>query len=94
VPEEIVVIPEPRAAGEEPKEEIKPEPPIAKPELNPRQKEVLEKLKELKKITRKEYAQMFKVSIPTASRDLKDLVDSGLLKARGPLGPGRWYELV
>ncbi len=62
-------------------------------ESNPRQKELLEKLKELKRITRKEYAQMYKISIPTASRDLKELVNSGLIKARGPLGPGRWYEL-
>ena len=61
--------------------------------LNQRQKELLEKLKTLNKITRKEYAQMFKISIPTAARDLKELVDKNLLEPRGPLGPGRWYEL-
>ena len=54
---------------------------------------MLEYLKEKKKITRKEYAQVFKVSIPTAARDLKELLDKGLVVARGPLGPGRWYEL-
>jgi len=36
---------------------------------------------------------MFKVSIPTASRDLKELTDKELIKGQGPLGPGRWYEL-
>jgi HAE1 family hydrophobic/amphiphilic exporter-1 len=65
-----------------------------KEELNIRQKELLEKLKELKKITRKQYAQMFGVSIPTASRDLKELVVRKFIRAQGPLGPGRWYELV
>ena len=70
--------------------------PIAesKPELNPRQKEILEKLKILKKIARKEYAQEFGISIPTAARDLKELTDKNLIKGQGPLGPGRWYELV
>jgi HAE1 family hydrophobic/amphiphilic exporter-1 len=63
-------------------------------ELNPRQKELLEKLKTLKKMTRKEYAQMLKVSVPTAARDLKELVDNNLLLPKGPLGPGRWYELT
>ena len=62
-------------------------------ELNPRQKEVLEKLKTTKKITRKEYAQIFNISIPTAARDLKELVDKGILIPQGPLGPGRWYEI-
>lgn len=65
-----------------------------KEELNPRQKELLEKLKDLKRITRKEYAQLFRISVPTASRDLKELVDKNILKAQGPLGPGRWYELA
>ena len=65
-----------------------------KPEMNPRQKELLEKLKTLKKITRKEYAKEFNISIPTAARDLKELVDKKLIKPQGPLGPGRWYELA
>jgi HAE1 family hydrophobic/amphiphilic exporter-1 len=67
---------------------------VGEQELNPRQKELLEKLKDLKKITRKDYAQMFGISIPTASRDLKELVDKKMLRGQGPLGPGRWYELV
>jgi len=67
---------------------------VVEGELNSRQKELLEKLKDLKKITRKEYAQLFKISVPTASRDLKELVDKKILQAQGPLGPGRWYELA
>jgi hypothetical protein len=63
-------------------------------ELNPRQKELLEKLKTLQKITRKDYAVMFNISVPTAARDLKELVDKKLLLPKGPLGPGRWYELL
>ncbi|MEA3560911.1 MAG: efflux RND transporter permease subunit [Candidatus Omnitrophota bacterium] len=63
-------------------------------ELNPRQTEILERLKTSKKITRKQYARIFNISIPTAARDLKQLLDKKLLHARGPLGPGRWYELI
>jgi len=51
-------------------------------------------LKEVKRITRKEYSVSFKISVPTAARDLKELLDKGLLVAKGPLGPGRWYELI
>ncbi|MCU0650692.1 MAG: efflux RND transporter permease subunit [Candidatus Omnitrophica bacterium] len=61
--------------------------------LNPRQAELLEKLKTLERVTRKEYAEMLNISIPTAARDLKELVDKKILVAKGPLGPGRWYEL-
>jgi len=61
--------------------------------LNQRQLDILEKLKTLKKITRKGYVDMFAISVPTAARDLKELVDKNLLRAKGPLGPGRWYEL-
>jgi HAE1 family hydrophobic/amphiphilic exporter-1 len=63
-------------------------------ELNPRQKGLIEKLKIIKKITRKDYAQTFGISIPTAARDLKELVDRKLLTPKGPFGPGRWYELT
>ncbi|MDD5347781.1 MAG: efflux RND transporter permease subunit [Candidatus Omnitrophica bacterium] len=81
--------------AEKPGERQQPafEPVAPKEELNPRQQQLAEKLKTLKKITRKDYAEMFAVSIPTASRDLKELVDKKILRARGPLGPGRWYEL-
>ncbi len=63
------------------------------PQLNERQLELLEKLKSIKSITRKDYAEMFGISVPTAARDLKELVDKNILRPRGPLGPGRRYEL-
>ena len=62
-------------------------------QLTKRQVQLLERIKETGKITRKEYADLFKISIPTAARDLRYLMDKGFLKAEGPLGPGRWYEL-
>jgi HAE1 family hydrophobic/amphiphilic exporter-1 len=62
-------------------------------QLTKRQMELLEYIKRKGKITRKEYAEIFRVSIPTAARDLRHLMDKGFLKADGPLGPGRWYEL-
>lgn len=83
-----------------------PQPPPPKPapqdqqkvspyeDLNARQMEILVKLKTLKKITRKQYADIFSVSIPTTARDLKQLLNKKLLRAYGPLGPGRWYELT
>ncbi|MBU0759186.1 MAG: efflux RND transporter permease subunit [Candidatus Omnitrophica bacterium] len=92
------VKPEPKA--EKPK--IEPPAAIALPEkkpeglslkLNKRQEQFLEHLRVKKKITRKEYSQLFKISVPTAARDLKELVDKNIIIARGPLGPGRWYEL-
>ncbi len=63
-------------------------------ELNPRQAALIEKLRTIKRITRKEYSEMFAISVPTAARDLKELTDKNILTGKGPLGPGRWYELV
>jgi HAE1 family hydrophobic/amphiphilic exporter-1 len=96
LPEKEVILPKPEAipAAKLPAKDITPREPPAPAELNPRQKELLEKLKTLGKITRKEYARMFKISVPTAARDLKDLTARKLLKPQGPLGPGRWYELA
>ncbi|MFH1478652.1 MAG: efflux RND transporter permease subunit [Candidatus Omnitrophota bacterium] len=62
-------------------------------QLNRRQKKLLEHLKTVDHITRKEYAVLFNISIATAARDLKELLENGSLTASGPLGPGRWYEL-
>ncbi|RKY37636.1 MAG: hypothetical protein DRP73_01405, partial [Candidatus Omnitrophota bacterium] len=45
------------------------------------------------KITRKEYIQLFNVSVATAARDIKELQERGLIVPRGPNGPGRWYEV-
>lgn len=88
MPKETVTAPE----GIKTAPEKKPEP-QPKAELNSRQLQLIEKLKLLKKITRKEYAEIFNISVPTASRDLKELMDKKMLRARGPLGPGRWYEI-
>jgi len=85
---------EPHALAEETEAKKKPaasEESLAEA-LNPRQTELLEKLKTMGRITRKDYAQMFGISVPTAARDLKELVDKKLLTPKGPLGPGRWYE--
>jgi len=71
-----------------------PEPAPKLIELNARQTELIEKLKTMQRVTRKEYAEIFAISIPTAARDLKELVDRKILKASGPLGPGRWYEIA
>ncbi|MFH1782200.1 MAG: efflux RND transporter permease subunit, partial [Candidatus Omnitrophota bacterium] len=73
-----------------PKEEPVKEKPVS---LNKRQEELIEHLKRSGTITRKEYSILFKVSTPTAARDLKELLEKGVLTAHGPLGPGRWYEL-
>jgi HAE1 family hydrophobic/amphiphilic exporter-1 len=62
-------------------------------QLTKRQIQLLEYIKKSGKITRKEYSDLFRISIPTAARDLRQLMDKGFLKAEGPLGPGRWYEL-
>lgn len=67
---------------------------IFKPDrMNRRQRLLIEHIKKHTKITRKECADMFNISVTTAARDLKELLDKGILKAAGPLGPGRWYEL-
>ncbi len=63
------------------------------PYLTKRQSLLLEHIKKAGRITRKEYSDLFKISVPTAARDLRYLMDKGFLKAEGPLGPGRWYEL-
>ncbi|MBU4312593.1 MAG: efflux RND transporter permease subunit [Candidatus Omnitrophica bacterium] len=76
----------------EPEPPAVPEKPVVS-KLNSRQEQLLEHLKKTGKITRKEYAELFKVSVPTAARDLKEMLDKGFLTAHGPLGPGRWYEL-
>jgi len=66
---------------------------LKSPQLTRRQDQLLEYIRKAGKITRKEYSDLFKISIPTAARDLRYLMDKGFLKAEGPLGPGRWYEL-
>lgn len=74
---------------EKSEKEEKPE----KAGLNKRQTSAINYLKQNKKITRKDYANTFNISVPTAARDLKELIDKGFVIAKGPLGPGRYYEL-
>ena len=63
-------------------------------ELTKRQKELVLYLLDYKKITRLEYTEKFGISIITAARDLKDLLQKGLIKAAGPKATGRYYILV
>ena len=62
--------------------------------LNPRQQKLLSHLKKKGRITRKEYVDLTRASVPTAARDLKELVDAGLIKGIGPLAKGRYYVLA
>lgn len=81
-------------------EEPKPEQPqqeSIKPDesnLNSRQLALIEYLKEKGRITRFEYAKVFNTSIPTASRDLKELLERNIIIGKGPFAKGRYYELT
>ena len=63
-----------------------------KAELNQRQKEVLEYIKERGKISNAEYRSIFKVSAATAKRELKDLVIKKICRTSGA-GPSLHYLL-
>ncbi len=80
--ERTVVAPEPEAPAE---------PPI---DLNPRQEKLIKHLKRRGRATRQQYVKLARTSVPTAARDLKDLVDRGLIRGKGPLAKGRYYVLV
>jgi ribosomal protein S25 len=62
-------------------------------DISERHKELIDYLKEHKRITRKGYADKFNISIPTAARDLRQLVKSGIITAKGPAAVGRYYVL-
>lgn len=62
--------------------------------LTPRHIELINYLKTNKQITRKECAKLFNISIPTASRDIKILMEKGVIKAEGSAGAGRYYVLA
>jgi HAE1 family hydrophobic/amphiphilic exporter-1 len=81
--------PQPVQAQDLPKKQEEPKGPY----LTKRHSRLLEHIKKAGRITRKEYSDLFNISVPTAARDLRYLMDKGFLKAEGPLGPGRWYEL-
>lgn len=71
-------------------------PPLPAPSvpLNPRQEKLIQHLKKRGRITRVEYVNLTGASVPTAARDLKELVDAGLIKGIGPLAKGRYYVLA
>lgn len=61
--------------------------------LGKRHKELIEYLRENKTITRKEYSEKFHISVPTVARDLRMLLDRGIIVAKGPAAIGRYYVL-
>ncbi|WP_227626083.1 RNA-binding domain-containing protein, partial [Geofilum rubicundum] len=61
--------------------------------LNDRQLMAIEFLKNNKRITNREYQSSFNVSRNTATRDLSDLVEKGIIKASDIRGAGSFYEL-
>lgn len=61
--------------------------------LNNRQIKTILYLKDNKRITNSEYQSIFSVSRNTASRDLSELVDKGLIKSSDIKGAGSYYEL-
>lgn len=62
--------------------------------LNSRQQQILDHLKVRERITRKEVVELTGASVPTAARDLKELIDRGLIRGIGPLAKGRYYVLA
>lgn len=79
---------------ETPVSEPPPVEPPAAPTLNSRQEMLLKYLREHGRITRKEFVEVTGASVPTAARDLKELVDKGLIKGIGPFAKGRYYVLA
>ena len=63
-------------------------------ELNERQQKTIEYIKKRNKITNKEYQKINEVSKPTATRNLKELVDKKILIKYGETGKGTFYTLI
>lgn len=61
--------------------------------LNARQVKAVLYVKEKGKITNKEYQEVFSVARITATRDLTQLVEKGVLKSSDTKGAGSYYEL-
>ncbi|NQT95196.1 MAG: efflux RND transporter permease subunit [Candidatus Omnitrophica bacterium] len=84
-------------APKKPVKKIKPKRGKIRPKLwdslADRQQELIAYLRQNKRITRKQYAEDFDVSVPTAARDLKYLLKKRILKAKGPAAIGRYYML-
>ncbi len=65
-----------------------------KKELNSRQRNAIEYVKENGKITNKEYQEINECSHRTATRDLIDLVQKDLLQSNDSKGAGVFYVLI
>lgn len=74
------------------KDNISPEK-LSKLGLNDRQINAVLVLKEKEKITNKEYQEINETTERTASRDLSDLVEKGIIKSSGIKGAGAFYTL-
>jgi ATP-dependent DNA helicase RecG len=61
--------------------------------LNERQRRAIIYIKEHKKITSKEYAELFSITDRTARNDLKSLLDKKILIQRGTSKRLTYYEL-
>lgn len=61
--------------------------------LNERQRKAIGYLKEHKKITNKEYCELFEIVKDTANRDLNDLLNKNLIEKKGS-GPKVYYILT
>ena len=61
--------------------------------LNQRQNKAIEYLKEAKRITTREYANMFEFTDRTARRDLKQMAEKGIIKKKGKSDKITYYEL-
>lgn len=62
--------------------------------LSERQIKAVLYVKENGKITNKEFQRINFVSRETSSRDLKSLVELGILKASGTKGAGSYFDLI
>lgn len=62
--------------------------------LNERQKKAVFYLKQNEKITNREYQELTRVIVRTATRDLKKLVDCGAVKQMGVTGRNTYYILT
>lgn len=66
---------------------------LIKKGLNDRQIKAVSFVKEKGKITNKDYQEIFSVARMTATRDLTELVEKGILKSSDTKGAGSYYEL-
>ncbi len=66
---------------------------LEKMKLNDRQKQIIDYLKEHKKMTSAQYADLFGITRRTARNDLRALVNKGVLKRKGVSDKTTYYAL-